>query len=159
MIDLKNKTKEAIIHIAKWQVGVCEMPTNSNKVKYNTWYYQKEVSGSAYPWCMVFVQWVFSQAGFNLKKTASCTQLTNAYKKAGQWVTSGYKTGDIAMFDFSGKKSKTEHCGIIIDVGDNYIVTIEGNTGPSNQSNGGMVMERTRNLKVITGACRPMYNM
>ena len=159
MIDLKNKTKEAVVQIAKWQVGVCEMPSNSNKVKYNTWYYKKEVSGSAFPWCMVFIQWVFSQAGFNLKRTASCTQLTNAYKKANQWVTSGYKPGDIAMFDFSKRKSKTEHCGIIIDVGEGYIVTIEGNTGPADQSNGGMVMERKRSLDVVTGACRPNYNM
>lgn len=160
MQTLKNKTKGAVIQIARWQVGVVEAPANSNNVKYNTWYYGREVSGKSYPWCMTFVQWVFNEAGFNLSKTASCSVLAAAYKKAGQWVTSGYKPGDIAMFDFDGKMDgETEHCGIVVEVGSNYIITIEGNTGTTNNSNGGSVMERKRSLSVVTGACRPMYNM
>lgn len=160
MQDLKNKTREAVIQIAKWQIGVMESPAGSNNVKYNTWYYGKEVNGKAYPWCMVFVVWCFHQAGFNLRKTASCTNMANAYKKSGQWVTSGYKPGDIVMYDFDGKMDgETEHCGIITSVGSDYVIAIEGNTSSSNNSNGGIVMERKRSLKVVTGACRPMYNM
>ena len=129
MKELKNKTREAVIQIAKWQIGVIENPANSNKVKYNTWYYGREVFGSSYPWCMTFVQWVFQQAGFNLTKTASCTTLANAYKKAGQWVTKDFKPGDIVMYDFDGKKDgETEHCGIIVEVGKGYVVAVEGNT-------------------------------
>lgn len=45
---------------AQAEVGVKESPAGSNKVKYNTWYYGKAVSGSAYPWCAVFVSWVFN---------------------------------------------------------------------------------------------------
>ena len=64
------------------------------------------------------------------------------------------------MFDFDGKMDgETEHCGIVVEVGSNYIITVEGNTGATNNSNGGAVMERKRNLSVVTGACRPMYNM
>lgn len=160
MKELKNKTKDAVLQIAKWQIGVCEMPSGSNKVKYNTWYYGREVSGAAYPWCMTFVQWVFQQAGFNLTKTASCTNLANAYKESGQWVTKDFKPGDIVMYDFDGKMDgETEHCGIIVAVEKDAVVAIEGNTGPYNQSNGGMVMERRRSLKTVTGACRPLYNM
>lgn len=155
MNDLKNKTREAVLQIARWQLGVMENPAGSNRVKY------AEAYGlNGYAWCVMFVWWVFREAGFNLRKTASCTDLSNAYKAAGQWVTSGYKPGDIAMFDFDGNMNgETEHCGIVVDVGPGYIVTIEGNTGPSNQSNGGMVMERKRSLSVVTGACRPNYNM
>jgi hypothetical protein len=160
MQDLKNKTREAVIQIAKWQIGIMESPAGSNNVKFNTWYYGREVSGSAYPWCMVFVVWCFHQAGFNLRKTASCTNMANAYKKSGQWVTSGYKPGDIAMYDFDGNMDgETEHCGIITEVGNGYIMAVEGNTSASNNSNGGIVMERKRSLNVVTGACRPMYNM
>ena len=159
MKELKPKTREALIQLARWQVGVCETPAGSNRVKYNTWYYGKEVSGSAYPWCVALVVWCFHQAGFNLKRTASCTQLTNAYKQAGQWVTGGFKPGDIAMFDFTGRKAKTEHCGIVVETGDGYIVTVEGNTGTTSNANGGAVMERRRELKYVTGACRPLYNL
>lgn len=154
MQDLKNKTREAVIQIAKWQVGVLESPPNSNRQKYGEAYGWNGVA-----WCVQFVWFVFHEAGFNLYKTASCTQLTNSYKNAGQWVTEDFKPGDIAMFDFSGKKKITEHCGIVVSVGDGYIVTIEGNTSTSDNANGGSVMERKRNLRYVTGACRPLYNM
>ena len=154
MQDLRNKTRDAVLHIARWQIGVTEYPPNSNRQKYG-----EDYGLNGYAWCVMFVWWVFKEAGFNLLKVTSCTQLTNAYKKAGQWVTSGFKPGDIVMFDFSGKKKITEHCGIVVDIGHNYVITIEGNTGTINNANGGMVMERKRELKFITGACRPLYNM
>lgn len=159
MKTLTPKTKEAVLQVAQWQLGVLESPKGSNRVKYNTAYYGREVSGAEYKWCMAFVWWVFREAGFNLRKTASCAHLTEAYRKAGQWVTSGFKPGDIAMFDFSGKKSKTEHTGIIIEVHSDHIVTIEGNTSVGSNSNGGEVMRRERKLALVTGACRPRYNM
>ena len=74
---LKAKTRAAVLRIAEWQLGVVEMPTNSNKVKYNTAYYGREVSGGAYAWCMAFTWWVFREAGFSLYKTASCTAFVN----------------------------------------------------------------------------------
>lgn len=154
MQELKNKTKEAVIQIARWQVGVMESPANSNLQKYGEAYGWNGVA-----WCMIFVWWVFHEAGFNLRKTARCTELTKAYKSAGQWVTKDFKPGDIVMYDFSGKKKITEHCGIIVEVGNGYIIAVEGNTSPSSNANGGAVMERERKLNVVTGACRPMYNM
>lgn len=154
MRDLKNKTRDAVVRIANWQIGVMEYPPNSNRQKYGEAY-----GLNGYAWCVMFVWWVFREAGFNLRKTASCTDLSNAYKAAGQWVSKEFKPGDIAMFDFSGKKKITEHCGIIVDIGPNYIITVEGNTGSTNNANGGMVMERKRDLKFVTGACRPLYNM
>lgn len=159
-VPFHYKTRDAILYIAESQIGVTEAPANSNTVKYNTWYYGKSVSGSAYPWCMAFVQWVFNQAGFNLYKTASCSALKEQYQKAGKWVTSGYKIGDIVMFDFSGKKTKTEHVGIVKAINkDGSLVTIEGNTGTGDDVNGGAVMQRQRALKYVSGACRPDYNM
>ena len=55
-------TAEKVLRIAQGELGTKERPANSNQVKYNTWYYGREVSGPAYPWCMVFLQWVFHQA-------------------------------------------------------------------------------------------------
>ena len=53
-------TAEMIIKTAEAEVGVKESPKNSNKVKYNTWFYGREVRGSAYPWCATFVCWLFA---------------------------------------------------------------------------------------------------
>lgn len=50
--------REAYMQLAAEQIGTKEVPSGSNKVKYNTWYYGRAVSGSAYPWCQVFVCWV-----------------------------------------------------------------------------------------------------
>lgn len=80
MTALKAKTRAAVLQIAEWQLGVVEMPANSNKVKYNSAYYGREVSGSGYAWCMAFVWWVFREAGFGLCKAASCATLVTLYK-------------------------------------------------------------------------------
>lgn len=147
-----------ILFTAANEVGTKESPANSNNVKYNTWYYGRAVSGSAYPWCMAFVQWVFHQAGMDLPlKTASCGALKSYAQKVGRWVTSGYRPGDVVLFDFSGKRTKTEHVGIVDAVAGDMLTTIEGNTGTGNDANGGAVMRRKRSASLVTGAYRPKY--
>ena len=159
MDALKPKTRAAVLQIAEWQEGVVEMPSGSNKVKYNTAYYGQAVSGKEFAWCMVFVWWVFREAGFNLNKTASCTAFVNRYRafSPGQIVTGDYKPGDIVFFDFSGKRKKTEHCGIVTAVDGGSVLTVEGNTGTDNDANGGAVMQRTRRVGLVTCAIRPGY--
>lgn len=53
-------TAKMAIETAKAEIGVKEKPAGSNKVKYNTWFYGREVRGSKYPWCMVFVCWLYA---------------------------------------------------------------------------------------------------
>ena len=55
-----EQTADHLMEIALSQVGVKEIPAGSNDVKYNTWYYGREVKGDAYPWCCVFVEWCFA---------------------------------------------------------------------------------------------------
>ena len=160
MRTIAPKTLDAVLSIAAWQIGVQESPANSNRVKYNDWYYGRSVSGSAYPWCVTFVEWVFDQAGYNLFRTASCGSLYNRYKvfSPKQIVTYGFKPGDLVLFDFSGKKTATQHIGIVESVcGDGTLNTIEGNTGIGNDSNGGAVMRRKRSPAHVTAAIRPNY--
>ena len=151
-------TAEKVLAIARGELGVKESPANSNRVKYNTWYYGREVSGAAYPWCMAFVQWVFAQAGVKLPiKTASCGALMNAAKKAGQWVTKDYRPGDVVIYDFPGGAA-TDHTGIIEKVTLTGVVAIEGNTSQAgSQSNGGQVCRKTRPYSQIVGVVRPNY--
>ena len=159
MKTLTPKTRDAVLAIAEWQVGVIESPFGSNRVKYNTDYYGRTVSGASYPWCMAFVWWVFREAGFNLYKTASCTAFVNRYRVYAprQIVASGFRPGDIVFFDFSGSRKKTEHVGIVAGVVGSTILTIEGNTGAGNDANGGAVMKRRRNVGLITVGVRPGY--
>ena len=151
-------TAEEVLAIARGELGVKESPANSNRVKYNTWYYGREVSGAAYPWCMAFVQWVFAQVGVKLPlRTASCGALMNAAKKAGQWVTKDCRPGDVVIYDFPGGAA-TDHCGIIEKVSLTGVTAIEGNTSQAgSQSNGGMVCRKTRPYSQIVGVVRPNY--
>ena len=137
------------------ELGTKESPPGSNKVKYNTWYYGREVSGDAYPWCMVFVQWCFAQAGVPMPiKTASCGALLRAARKAGEAVYSNYQTGDVVIYDFE-RDGVTDHCGIVERASGSTVVAIEGNTSTGSDSDGGEVMRRTRNIYQIVGAWRP----
>lgn len=145
----------SLVDIARAELGTKESPPNSNKVKYNTWYYGREVSGSAYPWCQVFVQWVCDQAGIKPPvKTASCGAFLNAARAAGEAVYTDFQPGDIVIYDF-GRDGTTDHCGIVESASGATVVAIEGNTAVGNDSDGGEVMRRTRNIYQIVGAWRP----
>ena len=150
-------TAEKILEIARSQIGTRESPANSDNVKYNTVYYGREVSGK-YPWCAVFVWWVFREAGApelysGGGETAYCPTLMSFHKK--QAVTD-YRPGDIAFFNFSGKSS-AGHVGICESWDGTYITTIDGNTGSASEDNGGAVLRRRRHKKFIVGAYRPEY--
>ena len=151
-------TVSELLDIARRQIGTKESPPNSNNVRYNTWYYGREVSGAAYPWCMVFVQWVFDQAKVKLPtRTASCGALMRAAQSAGCWVTGDYRPGDVVIYDFPGGAA-TDHCGIVESVDGTYISAIEGNTSSASDADGGAVERRARKFSQIVGAVRPSYD-
>lgn len=151
-------TVSELLEIARRQIGVKESPPKSNNVRYNTWYYGREVSGSAYPWCAVFVAFVFDQAKVKLPiRTASCGALMRAAKAAGCWVTKGYQPGDVVIYDFPGGAA-TDHCGIVESVDGTYISAIEGNTSSASDADGGAVERRARKFSQIVGAVRPSYD-
>lgn len=147
-------TGQDVARLAATQLGTAESPAGSNNVLYNTWYYGREVSGSSYPWCMVFVQWVFEQAGVALpQRTASCGALMRAAQMSGQWVTGDFHPGDVVIYDFTGGAA-TDHCGIVECVTGSGVVAIEGNTGSGSDADGGQVQRRSRSYSVILGAVR-----
>lgn len=141
-----------ILEIARGELGTKESPAGSNQVKYAAWY---GLPGQ--PWCVMFVMWVFAQAGVSLPtRTASCTLLMNAAKAAGSWVTSGYRPGDVVIYNW-GSDTVPDHCGIVSAVLSGGVRAIEGNTAVGNDSDGGEVLERTRTNKQILGAVRPRF--
>ena len=145
-----------IVSAAVAELGVTESPAGSNNVKYNAWYYKKEVSGN-YPWCMAFVQWLFREGGIKPpSRTASCGTLMKAAQKKGQWVTADYKPGDILIYDFPGG-AKTDHCGVCESFDGKTVTAIEGNTSVTNASNGGEVRRMKRKVNLVVGAWRPTY--
>lgn len=145
-------SREDIIRVASAEIGTSESPAGSNKVKYNKWFYGKDVfdgdkQGSKYPWCGAFVSWVFDQAGLNLgvidyrKGFAGCNYAVTHLVKWGRLVTIPM-AGDVVMYDWQGD-GKFDHTGIFVkDLGSGLFEAIEGNTAFGNDSNGGQVMRR-----------------
>lgn len=146
------------IKLAKAELGVTEFPANSNNVKYNTWYYGKLVQGSAYPWCAVFISYIFKDSPNLVKKTASCQEMLEWFEAHNRIVTHP-QPGDIVFFKFKTNNRRTNHVGIIISVADNNnFLTIEGNTSVRSDDNGGAVMERRRTrIGNVVGFARPAY--
>lgn len=85
------QTAAKAVAIAQAEVGTTEWPADSNKVKYNTWFYGKEVSGPAYPWCAAFVCWVFAVlAGETSASTGSSGASSAASAKRTAITVSAY---------------------------------------------------------------------
>ena len=139
-----------IIDIATAEIGYTELPPNSNRTKYGAWY---GLDGQ--PWCMMFVQWCFAQAGEALPfKTASCSALERWYRNnKSDSVYDDAKPGDIAIYNFG-------HTGIVESATGTTITAIEGNTSASasgSQNNGGGVYRKKRSKVLATAFIRPDY--
>lgn len=161
-----------VLEVATLELGVTENPPGSNCVKYNDAYYGKTVSGSAYPWCVTFLWWVFREAGermafFGGGKTASCSMLLRWYREQGLTVpVEQVQAGDIVLLNFSGKGT-ADHCGLVECTWQlegygtvSSVYTIEGNTtngGGRSEDNGGCVTEKERFPHQIVDVCRPQY--
>ena len=150
-------TIDQAIRLAKNELGVSEYPANSNNVKYNTWFYGKLVQGSAYPWCAVFISYIFKDSPKLVKRTASCLDMLEWFESHGRIVTHP-QPGDIVFFKYSTNRRRTNHVGIITSVADsNHFTTIEGNTSVKSNDNGGAVMERQRTRANVVAFARPLY--
>ena len=136
-----------VTEIASKEIGNIESPANSNKTKYGKWFGFDGVA-----WCGMFVSWCFAQAGKPLgnigfsKGFAGC-QTAVAYFKGNNKITSTPIEGDIVFFDWN-KDGRYDHTGIFVKwLTETTFETIEGNTAVGNDSNGGIVMRRTRDKK------------
>jgi len=151
----------ALAEAAK-HIGVMEAPPESNRTPFGVWF---GVDGVA--WCNVFVSYCFAIGanyiigsnypggkGAGLYPGKGCTYVptTEAWLRVtGMWI--GRATplpGDIAIYNWDG--GEPDHIGIVSKwLGQGDFEAIEGNTAIGNDSNGGAVMRRTRNLTQVDG--------
>ena len=124
------------------------------------------------PWCSAFQSACFLETyGEEKAQALLCGGLYSYYtpadakffKNKGQWVTSGYKPGDVCFFKVG---NDIGHIGLIVEVNGNMVTTIEGNTSPSNKannvvSNGGGVFYKYYTIpsSYLIGAGRPDYSI
>lgn len=153
-------TVAEIIALAKTQLGVKEYPPGSNIVKYNDWFWGWGNYPSNYGWCLAFIQWLLKNSGTkNEYMVASCIMMRSWAINNGKFVeNSQIMPGDIAFFTWNNDPANPDHVGLVTDVSDIGVYTIEGNTSITSNDNGGCVMERFRRFTVTCGAYRPPYD-
>lgn len=140
---------KAVIEKAQSQIGYRGKENNDNK-------YGLAYGYNNSPWCVMFLWWVFREAGESLAfldggKTASCTKLYWwGYEKGYSVAFNDVVPGDIAFFNFTGGTEKN-HCGLVVHTGATSLYTIEGNT--ENEE----VAEKTRKAGNTVGIIRPPY--
>ncbi len=147
--------RDNLIFIAKKELRVTEDPAGSNKTKYGEWF-----GFNGAEWCAIFCSWVYDQAGVPIghpkyktdfmKGFASVPFALNLWKDK---LTQEPQAGDLVLFDWN-KDGKPDHVGLFlswIDKKAGLFQTIEGNTSSTNQSNGGQVQLRQRNMAVVKG--------
>lgn len=140
---------QKIIEIAEKEIGYVE--EKGNDTKFGKWFGFNKV-----PWCAIFVSWCYHFAGFPLRRMgwtrgfAGCENAVALFRQRNE-VTQSPQAGDIVFFDWNNDQ-RYDHVGIFVKwvvVGRTF-ETIEGNTSPRNQSNGGQVMLRTRSVNAGT---------
>ena len=149
-MTLAQKTLE----IATAQVGVEEMPRNSNSGPEVEIYLRSVGLAKGYPWCMAFTYWCAQKAALQLgvtnplKKTGG---VLDQYNSRPLLVKSAPQPGDVFIIDF---KNGTGHAGIVDKVAGTTIFTVEGNTNDMGGREGYKVAKRKRDIKSIKGFLR-----
>jgi len=179
---------EKVIAIALKEVGYLEKETNAflddttrnagdeNFTKYardldKLNFYNGKKNGFA--WCDVFVDWcfvtAFGEAGaldrtfqpsfFLFNRGAGC-KYSYGYYAGEKRIFRDPQPGD-QIFFYNEEASSICHTGLVCNVDDTYVYTVEGNTSPEAGvvANGGMVAQKQYRLddSSIAGYGRPAY--
>lgn len=128
-LDIPGDNGNAVVKLAKKQVGIM-----TGKKYWRALYGSRFIDTDRTPWCATFVAWCFKKAGKYKKISGvrrygalgfvpSYTRYANKHKK---WIKrKKAKGGDLIIFRHS------HHIGIVEGRVGKYIITIEGNSGPT----------------------------
>lgn len=157
-VEIPDGDGSPVVAVAKEQVGIMTGKT------YWVWYYKTKFKDTdKTPWCGAFVAWCYNAAGLYDKITVAKKYGPLGYvpsysryaDKYDRWVNkSEAKGGDIIVF------GRNMHVGLVEGVVGNYIITIEGNAGPTaligSKKPGAVVRNIYKiNNKKIKGIIRP----
>ena len=170
--------REIVLSIAKNEVGYLEKKSNSqlddktanagdkNYTKYAKYlddlkdFYNGKKNG--YAWCDIFVDWCFVKA-FGVERAlellcqpkksygAGVGYSCDYYKNKGQFYTDAQIGDQIFFKNSSGVRT---HTGLVYNVDDKYVYTIEGNTSDKVQ-----MKKYLKTSKSIYGYGRPKYKI
>lgn len=141
---------------AQSQIGVQEVPKNSNSGEAVEKYLKSVGLGKGYAWCMAFVYWSVKSASSQLGITNPLYKtggVLDMYNKEVDLRVSKPQPGDIFIMDF-GKG--TGHAGFVVALlPKGRLHTIEGNTNDDGSREGYEVAQRyDRKISQMKGFIR-----
>lgn len=163
---------EDMIRVALAEEGYLEKRTNdmlesktANAGSNNYTKFGRDMGCNGQPWCDAFVDWCFKKAYGTAEAKALLGGWSNYtptsaqyFKNMHQWFTTPQR-GDIIFFKNS---QRICHTGIVLEVKNGRVYTIEGNTsgGSTLEANGGCVAKKNYPLGYnrIAGYGRPKYS-
>jgi hypothetical protein len=129
-------------------------PLESNRVKYNTWFYGSRVHGENFMWCAVYQSFVFASAKIPMSiypKAAAVPSVRDFFKSRGRLFQTPM-VGDLVIFIHSPRR---RHIGFVEELlPDGRFHSIEGNVNSRVQR-----VKRRRGESGIVGYGRPAYEM
>lgn len=152
----------ALPGIAAKYVGVHEVPPGSNAGNPFPEHWEHNFGMGAVSWCGCFAGSMILLAGGHVtSRVAYCPYIeADARSQSGGfdlWRPNhgeGVGPGWLVLFNWEGG-SLPEHVGIVKEVHSDHLVTVEGNTGGTNPSDGGMVAIQSRPYNFAVGYARP----
>lgn len=163
---------EDMIRVALAEEGYLEKRTNdmlesktANAGSNNYTKFGRDMGCNGQPWCDAFVDWCFKKAYGVAEAKALLGGWSNYtptsaqyFKNMHQWFTTPQR-GDVIFFKNS---QRICHTGIVLEVKNGRVYTIEGNTsgGSTLEANGGCVAKKNYPLGYnrIAGYGRPKYS-
>lgn len=147
----RNDWHKKVVNVGRRYLNVTEHPPNSNQTIFNQWYYGSMVAGA---WCGMYASFIIQKAGGpKWFKYAYCPNIKAAALSGynGMHITHEPQEGDVVLFDWDndGIEDHVEIFEKWVDRGAGSFKDIGGNTGPSDKSNGGMVMEEIRYMSDV----------
>lgn len=123
MIKLKD-----MLELAYSQVGYEEEPPGSNLTKYNRAYYGYNQPAE---WCAIWCWWLCWKLGdadfYGGGNRFACCDDLQDWASAHDRMADTPHVGDWILFDWDNS-GDADHVGLVVEVHDGYVTTIEGNT-------------------------------
>ena len=143
--------REKLVNTAVREIGVREEGGNNRGERIGE-YLAATGLGQGHPWCAAFTKWVYEQ---NQIPTPGATAWSPSwFPRSRTYWKQGDNPESIQKADIFGlhyrNLGRIGHVGIIEKVDDNWIYTIEGNTGDDQGRDGDVVRRHKRSIKTIT---------
>lgn len=131
---------------ARKHLGERESPMGSNRTPFGAWYGWNGVA-----WCAIFESYCFAHSGWKRFHYASVEMIYWDARagRNGMRIVQTPQLGDLVLYRLHG--DSFAHTGFFVrwlTKGSSFR-DLGGNTGPSDISNGGMVLEQTRSASIV----------